>query len=214
MSGSLKYESGKGKHIASPFSYRLFSRPDMGPAKLLINPHQFRLTLDRLAHQLVEEHGDFAESALIGIQPRGVHLASRLCGHIGDILGGVKPRYGALDITFFRDDFRRRTEPLMAASTHLDFTVEGLKVVIVDDVLFTGRTIRAAMDALLAHGRPETMELAVLIDRRFRRELPIEAKYIGRSVDSLDSQKVRVLWSEHDGGEDRVELVNPTETNG
>ena len=214
MSGSLKYELGKGKHLASPFSYRVFSRPEMHPAKLLINPLQFRLTLDRLAHQLVEEHGDFSESALIGIQPRGVHLASRLRGHIQEILGGIDPRHGALDITFFRDDFRRRTEPLMAASTHLDFTVEGLKVVIVDDVLFTGRTIRAAMDALLAHGRPETMELAVLIDRRFSRELPIEAKYVGRSVDSLDSQKVRVLWSDHDGGEDRVELVNPAETNG
>ena len=148
----------------------------MGPAKLLINPLQFRLTLDRLAHQLVEEHGDFASSALIGIQPRGIHLASRLGDRIQEILGGVRPRSGDLDITFFRDDFRRRDQPLRAAVTNLDFTVENLKVVIVDDVLFTGRTIRAAMDALLAHGRPETVELAVLIDRRFRRELPIEAK--------------------------------------
>ena len=103
---------------------------------------------------------------------------------------------------------------MRAAVTNLDFTVENLKVVIVDDVLFTGRTIRAAMDALLAHGRPETVELAVLIDRRFRRELPIEARYVGRSVDSLDSQRVNVLWSEHDGGEDRVELMNPTSENG
>ena len=186
----------------------------MGPAKLLINPLQFRLTLDRLAHQLVEEHGDFSQSALIGIQPRGIHLAARLGDRIEEILGGVRPRSGDLDITFFRDDFRRRDQPLRAAVTKLDFTVENLKVVIVDDVLFTGRTIRAAMDALLAHGRPETVELAVLIDRRFRRELPIEAKYIGRSVDSLDSQRVRVLWSEHDGGEDRVEMMNPTSEHG
>lgn len=197
-----------------PFLYGLFLRRIMGPSKLLINPHQFRLTLDRLAHQLVEEHGDFAQSALIGIQPRGIHLANRLCDCIQEILGGTRPKSGDLDITFFRDDFRRRDQPLMAAQTNLDFTVENLRVVIVDDVLFTGRTIRAAMDALLAHGRPETVELAVLIDRRFRRELPIEAKYVGRSVDSLDSQRVKVLWSEHDGGEDRVELMNPSQQNG
>ena len=207
-------ELRKGGPLGLPFSYRLFLRREMGPAKLLINPLQFRLTVDRLAHQLVEEHGDFSGSAIIGIQPRGVRLAVRLMDRIQDILGGVQPRYGELDTTFFRDDFRRHDQPLMAAETNLDFTVEGLRVVIVDDVLFTGRTIRAAMDALLAHGRPETVELAVLIDRRFSRELPIEAKYVGRSVDSLDSQKVKVMWAEHDGGEDRVELLNPMEDHG
>ena len=150
----------------------------MGPEHSLITPLQFQLTLDRLAHQLVEEHGEFAESALIGIQPRGVHLASRLRDRIGRILGGKPPRFGELDITFFRDDFRRHDMPLQAAETNLDFTVEGLRIVLVDDVLFTGRTIRAAMDALLAHGRPSKIELAVLVDRRFRRELPIEPKYV------------------------------------
>lgn len=193
-----------------PFSYRLFLRSDMGPAKLLISPLQFRLTIDRLAHQLVEEHGHFSNSALIGIQPRGVHLAKRLQSAIADILGGEQPLMGELDTTFFRDDFRRRDQPLQAAPTHLDFTVEGLKVILVDDVLFTGRTIRSAMDALLVHGRPESVELAVLIDRRFSRQLPIEARYVGRSVDSLDSQKVKVVWADIDGGEDRVELINPT----
>lgn len=183
----------------------------MGPGNFLINPEQFRLTLDRLAHQLVEEHGDFSRSALVGVQPRGIHLASRLSERIAEILGGERPRTGDLDITFFRDDFRRRGQPLQAAATNLNFTVEGLRVIIVDDVLFTGRTIRAAMDALLAHGRPSTMELAVLVDRRFRRELPIEAKYVGRSVDSLDRQRVKVRWADHDGGEDRVELLNPEE---
>jgi len=187
----------------------------MGPEHLLINPLQFRLTLDRLAHQLVEEHGEFADSALIGIQPRGVHLASRLRDRIADIIGGQRPRCGDLDITFFRDDFRRHDQPLMAASTNLEFSVEGLNIILVDDVLFTGRTIRAGMDALLAHGRPAMMELAVLVDRRFRRELPIEPKYVGRSVDSLDSQRVKVIWAEHDvAGEDRVELINPTESHG
>jgi len=187
----------------------------MGNEHYLINPLQFQLTLDRLAHQLVEEHGDFTGSALIGIQPRGVHLASRLQHRIARILGGTKPRYGDLDITFFRDDFRRHDLPLQAAETNLDFLVEGLRIVLIDDVLFTGRTIRAAMDALMAHGRPATVELAVLVDRRFRRELPIEPKYVGRSVDSLDSQRVKVIWSELDGGgQDRVELINPNEDHG
>lgn len=203
----------KGGPSGLPFSYRLFLRREMGPANLLINPLQFRLTVDRLAHQLVEEHGDFSSSAVIGVQPRGIRLASRLMDRIEGILGS-RPRYGELDTTFFRDDFRRRDQPLRAAETNLDFTVEGLRIVIVDDVLYTGRTIRAAMDALLAHGRPDTIELAVLIDRRFSRELPIEAKYVGRSVDSLDSQRVQVLWAEHDGGEDRVELGNPVADHG
>ena len=187
----------------------------MGNEHYLINPLQFQLTLDRLAHQLVEEHGDFSESALVGIQPRGVHLASRLQARIDKILGGISPRCGDLDITFFRDDFRRHDMPLQAAATNMNFLVDGLRVVLVDDVLFTGRTIRAAMDALLAHGRPSTVELAVLVDRRFRRELPIEPKYVGRSVDSLDSQRVKVIWSELDGGgQDRVELINPNEQHG
>lgn len=201
--------------MASLFRTHLFSRSTMGTEHLLINPLQFQLTLDRLAHQLVEEHGDFANSALIGIQPRGVHVASRLRDRIKDILKGGEPRYGELDMTFFRDDFRRRTQPLQAASTNLNFPVEGLRVVLVDDVLFTGRTIRAAMDALLAHGRPAEVELAVLVDRRFRRELPIEPQYVGRSIDSLDSQRVKVVWAEIDGsGEDRVELINPKATHG
>ena len=201
--------------MASLFRTHLFSRSTMGTEHLLINPLQFQLTLDRLAHQLVEEHGDFANSALIGIQPRGVHVASRLRDRIKDILEGGEPRYGELDMTFSRDDFRRRTQPLQAASTNLNFPVEGLRVVLVDDVLFTGRTIRAAMDALLAHGRPAEVELAVLVDRRFRRELPIEPQSVGRSIDSLDSQRVKVVWAEIDGsGEDRVELINPKATHG
>lgn len=205
----------KGGFCASLFRPRLFSHMTMGPEHLLINPLQFRLTLDRLAFQLVEEHGEFANSALIGIQPRGVHVASCLRDRIADILGGAVPRCGDLDITFFRDDFRRHDQPLRAASTNLDFSVEGLDIVLVDDVLFTGRTIRAGMDALLAHGRPATVELAVLVDRRFRRELPIEPKYVGRSVDSLDSQRVKVIWADHDGGgEDRVQLINPSVDHG
>ena len=120
---------------------------------------------------------------------------------------------GDLDITFSAMTSAAMTNH--SAATNLEFSVEGLNIVLVDDVLFTGRTIRAAMDALLAHGRPATMELAVLVDRRFRRELPIEPQYVGRKVDSLDSQRVKVIWAEEDGtGEDRVQLINPSDTHG
>ena len=178
----------------------------MGSEHLLISPLQFQLTLDRLAHQLVEEHGQFQNSALIGIQPRGIHVAAQLRDRIQAILGGEAPRCGDLDITFFRDDFRRQDKPLQAAATNLDFTVEDLRIVLVDDVLFTGRTIRAAMDALLAHGRPASVALAVLIDRRFSRELPIEPNYIGKQVDSIGAQHVKVEWRE-EHAEDRVIML-------
>jgi len=182
----------------------------MGISNCIIDPVEFELTLNRLAYQLIEEHDDFAQSALIGIQPRGVHLASRLAEIIENVTGKQDLRKGQLDITFFRDDLRHRQSLPQASVTELPFLVEDLRVVLIDDVLFTGRTIRAALDALLAHGRPKSVELAVLIDRRFSRELPIQPKYVGRSVDSIDSQKVRVRWAhdENGDGQDRVDLIS------
>jgi len=114
---------------------------------------------------------------------------------------------GNLDITFFRDDFRRKDGIVSANSNTIDFIIEGQNVILIDDVLWTGRTIRAAMDALLAYGRPEKVELMVLIDRRFSRQLPIEPDYIGQKVDSLNSQKVKVSWKETEG-EDKVILLS------
>ena len=173
---------------------------------VLIPPAQFALILDRLAHQLIEHH-DFSMTDLVGLQPRGTRLAERLKRRLEELTGGVEVNCGKLDVTFFRDDFRTHEKPLAPNVNDMGFTVEQRHIVLVDDVLFTGRTIRAGMDALLAHGRPQSVSLAVLIDRRFSRELPIEPNYIGKHVDSIGEQHVKVEWSE-DHGEDRVILLN------
>jgi pyrimidine operon attenuation protein/uracil phosphoribosyltransferase len=173
---------------------------------VLIPPAQFALILDRLAHQLIEHH-DFSMTDLVGLQPRGTRLAERLKRRLEELTGGAEVNCGKLDVTFFRDDFRTHEKPLAPNVNDMGFTVEQRHIVLVDDVLFTGRTIRAGMDALLAHGRPQSVALAVLIDRRFSRELPIEPNYIGKHVDSIGEQHVKVEWSE-DHGEDRVILLN------
>lgn len=173
---------------------------------VLIPPAQFALILDRLAHQLIEHH-NFSMTDLVGLQPRGTRLAERLKRRLEELTGGVEVNCGKLDVTFFRDDFRTHEKPLAPNVNDMGFTVEQRHIVLVDDVLFTGRTIRAGMDALLAHGRPQSVSLAVLIDRRFSRELPIEPNYIGKHVDSIGEQHVKVEWSE-DHGEDRVILLN------
>jgi len=162
----------------------------------LLNAKQLDLTLNRLALQLIEVHGDFKDTAIIGIQRTGALFSNALIAKIQQLRPGLEPVQGLLDVTFFRDDFGRRRKPLQAFSTELDFPVEGKKIVLVDDVLYTGRTIRAAMDALISLGRPETVELMVLIDRRFSRQLPIEPTYTGKRVDSIDSQHVAVKWDE------------------
>ncbi len=174
--------------------------------QVLISPAQFALILDRLAHQLIEHH-DFSQTDLVGLQPRGTRLAARLKARLEELLPGMNIHCGKLDVTFFRDDFRTHEKPLSPNVNDMGFTVESRHVVLVDDVLFTGRTIRAGLDALLAHGRPQSVSLAVLIDRRFSRELPIEPNYIGKHVDSIGAQHVKVEWSEEHGS-DRVMLLN------
>ena len=173
---------------------------------ILLNGQKFQITLQRLCHQLIENHNDFSDSVILGIQPRGIILSQRITAELQKILPKAEILRGNLDITFFRDDFRRGEEPLFPSSTEIDFIVEGKKVILVDDVLWTGRTIRAAMDALQAFGRPEKVELLVLVDRRFSRQLPIEPDYIGIEVDSINSQKVIVSWEETDE-EDKVTLI-------
>lgn len=157
------------------------------------------LTVGRLCHQLIEDHGDLQGVALVGLQPRGVLLARRLREGLHGILGTEQLAYGELDITFHRDDFRHRSTPSAPSTTQLDFALDDRKVVLVDDVLFTGRTIRAGLDALLAFGRPASVQLLVLVDRRFSRELPIQPDYAGKWVDSIDGQRVTVEWKETDG---------------
>ncbi len=173
----------------------------------LLDGQKFQITLQRLCHQLIENHNDFSNSVILGIQPRGIYLSKRIAEELKQIIPNAHIKSGILDITFYRDDFRRGDHPLVPSSTEIDFIIEGKKVILVDDVLWTGRTIRAAMDAILAFGRPEKVELLVLVDRRYSRHLPIEPNYIGIKVDSMSSQKVVVSWEETDG-EDKIVLVS------
>jgi pyrimidine operon attenuation protein/uracil phosphoribosyltransferase len=176
----------------------------MKPVSIL-NKQQFALTIKRLCFQLIENHEDFSDTVLIGLQPRGIYLADRIKAELTKILKTDNIHCGHLDITFHRDDFRRKEKPMLANPTIIDFEIEDRKVVLVDDVLFTGRTIRAGLDAMLAFGRPREVELLVLIDRRFKREIPVQADYVGKWVDSIESQRVEVEWKEAEG-EDKVIL--------
>jgi pyrimidine operon attenuation protein/uracil phosphoribosyltransferase len=173
--------------------------------KVLLDKEKFDVTIKRLCHQLIEVHGDFKNSAIIGLQPRGVFLAQRIKKELEAILKNKKVNCGELDITFYRDDFRRKE--LIPNRTNIDFIIEEKNVVMVDDVLFTGRTIRAGLDAMLAFGRPKDVELLVLVDRRFSRHVPIQAKYAGITIDSIESQNVKVEWKETEGN-DKVTLVD------
>ncbi|PRD54464.1 bifunctional pyr operon transcriptional regulator/uracil phosphoribosyltransferase PyrR [Sphingobacterium gobiense] len=165
---------------------------------ILLEGAKFQITIKRLCQQLIENHGDFSNAVLIGIQPRGTYLAERIQKEIKAI-AGVDVQLGILDITFYRDDFRMKgANPLAASSTDIDFMLDDKDVVLIDDVLWTGRTIRSAMDAVQAFGRPGKMELMVLVDRRFSRQIPIQPDYIGIQVDSIDSQKVIVSWQDID----------------
>ncbi len=173
---------------------------------ILLDGPKFQITIQRLCRQLIETHGDFSQAVIIGIQPRGTYLAQRIVKELNAMLG-INVEHGELDITFYRDDFRRKgTGPLLANSTNIDFIVEGKNVILIDDVLWTGRTIRSAMDAVQAFGRPAAIELLVLVDRRFSRQIPIQPDYIGIQVDSIDSQKVLVHWKEDDG-QDCIYLI-------
>lgn len=166
----------------------------MEKGRVIFTPERFRLTMERLAHQLVEDFGDFEDTCLIGLQPRGIFLADRLHDILTRKMGLPQVAYGKLDITFYRDDFRRRDKPLEASVTDIDFLVENKNVILVDDVLYTGRTVQAGLTALNHYGRPKSVELLVLIDRRFNRHLPIQPTYTGMQIDALDEAYVRVEW--------------------
>jgi pyrimidine operon attenuation protein/uracil phosphoribosyltransferase len=142
----------------------------------------------------------------VGLQPRGRHLADRLTQVLESDYNIADLQVGYLDITFYRDDFRRSEKVLEASATEMNFVVEGKKVVFIDDVLYTGRSIRAALTAIQSYGRPKNIELLILIDRRFSRHLPIQPDYRGRQVDAIDDEKVIVNWKETQG-EDNVYLI-------
>ena len=177
--------------------------------KTLLNEKEIHIILNRLVCQLIENHHDFSETILIGIQPRGIFLANRLVEMLEKDYNIKNILLGKLDITFYRDDFRRREDPLEASKTEIDFVVDDKRVVFIDDVLFSGRSIRAALTAIQSFGRPKEIELLVLIDRRFSRHLPIQPDYKGRQVDVIKNEQVKVDWREN-AKKDAVFIINAT----
>ena len=174
--------------------------------KLILDSTPFDLTLNRLCHQLIESYDDFSDAVIIGLQPRGIFVAELLHRLLESNLKTKIP-FGVLDVTFHRDDFRRRDVPVKASETNIDFIIEDKRVLLIDDVLFTGRTVRSALDALISFGRPKQVELLVLIDRKHTRHLPIEANYVGKYVDTLESQKVLVELKAQDHKQNKIWLT-------
>ncbi|MDE3213179.1 MAG: bifunctional pyr operon transcriptional regulator/uracil phosphoribosyltransferase PyrR [Bacteroidota bacterium] len=160
--------------------------------KTILDKFQLQITIERLAYQLIENYADLSSLVIIGIQPRGIFLSDRIYAQLNKIAPGNHILYGKMDITFYRDDIRKELHH--PNQTDISFSVEDKNVILIDDVLYTGRTIRAGLDALLDFGRPRKVELCVLINRRYSRQLPIQPDYCGKSIDSIISQKVKVEW--------------------
>ncbi len=167
------------------------------PKKILLNSKKIDLILNRLVCELVENHKDFNNTVLIGLQPRGTYLIEKILDIFKKKYPNINIKSGILDFTFFRDDFRRSEKTLKASSTQINFSIENKNVVLIDDVLFTGRSIKAAMSSIDSYGRPNSIELLVLIDRRYKREIPIQANYCGAKIDTFKGDKVNVVWNEN-----------------
>jgi pyrimidine operon attenuation protein/uracil phosphoribosyltransferase len=185
--------------MAGPASYR--------ERQELMDADRLARTLSRMAHEILERHPDMSGTVLVGVRTRGVPLARRLAAVLGQA-AGVAPPVGALDITLYRDDLTTVGPQPVLKGTDIPTSIDGRTVVLVDDVLFTGRTVRAALDELIDFGRPARIELAVLVDRGHR-ELPIRADYAGRTLTTTREENVQVLLREEDG-EDRVVLQERT----
>ena len=179
--------------------------------KQIVSSKQFGLMIERLAHQLIENHSDFSDTILVGLQPRGVEFTNRILDKLMQISKNKNIKSGSLDITFFRDDFGRRESPIEAQELDMNVSIEGKNVVLIDDVLFTGRSIRSALDALMSFGRPNQVELMVLIDRRLKRHLPIQPNYVGKTVDSILSEKVIVRWNSKNTEDEIILLKSENE---
>ena len=167
------------------------------PKKVLLDSKKIDIILYRLVCQLVENHKDFNNTVLIGLQPRGIFLIEKILKIFKKNYPSININSGILDFTFFRDDFRRSEKTLKASLTKINFSVENKNVVLIDDVLFTGRSIKAAMSSMDSYGRPNSIELLVLIDRRYKREIPIQANYCGAKIDTFKGDKVNVVWNEN-----------------
>ncbi len=173
--------------------------------KELLKELDIKIIIERLCQELIEHHDNFNNTVIVGLQPRGTLLKNRILENLSKKRKDI--RSGNIDISFYRDDLRRREKPIIPNVMDMDLTVEGKEVVLVDDVLYTGRSVRSAIDALMTFGRPKSVELLVLIDRKFSRDLPIQANYIGKRIDVLEKQKVIVEWNEI-SGKDRIVMSN------
>ncbi|MCO5233465.1 MAG: bifunctional pyr operon transcriptional regulator/uracil phosphoribosyltransferase PyrR [Chitinophagales bacterium] len=167
--------------------------------RIIIDHQLMQLMLERFSNQLIENYGDFSDTAIIGVQPRGVLFSDKIHKYL---VNSTQSHilYGQLDITFYRDDFKSKGVQLEAKATNIDFSLTGKRIILIDDVLYTGRTIRAALDAMLAHGRPSEVKLLTLINRRFNRELPIQPDFIGKTVDTQMGEVVSVQWDTQENG--------------
>ncbi len=179
----------------------------MENALILREGAHLALTIERLCYQLIEQHGDFESSCIVGVQPRGAVFAERLHQTLQSILPNIDILFGKIDVTFYRDDFRMHETPLKAHTNEIPFLLTGKRVILVDDVLYSGRTTRAALDALQHYGRPAQMEFLTLVDRRFNRSLPIRPDYTGIAVDALNEAYIKVEW-QHIHGQDRILFFN------
>ena len=178
----------------------------MSEKKVLLNECEINVTVERLCQQLIEKHDIFENTVVIGIQPRGIFLSKRIVAKLNSKLKNSIIKSGCLDISFHRDDLRIRKHPIIPKSIDLDFNIEEKHVILVDDVVYTGRSVRSALDALMTFGRPNTVELLTLISRNYSRHLPIQPDYIGKSVNVLDSEKIIVNWKE-ENKKDKVLIV-------
>jgi len=170
----------------------------MSKHKSILDHQQLQIIINRLCHQLVENHNNFSNTVLIGLQPRGIYLCQRIKESLESNFPDYNFEVGSLDITFYRDDFRRREDPLLANSTSLSANLEDKNIVLIDDVLYTGRSVRAALDALHDYGRPLSVELMVLIDRRLSRHVPIQPNYVGHTIDVVADERVSVEWGDNE----------------
>lgn len=178
--------------------------------KLILDSNLLSITLDRLCQQLIENHDDFQDTVILGLQPRGVFLAEIIHSKLEKAIN-AEIKFGKLDTTFYRDDFRRRDTPVLANATDVPFIIENKNVILIDDVLYTGRSVRAALDAMIAFGRPTKVELLALVNRKYSRELPIEADYVGIVVNTMEHQKVLVELEAQGHKNNKIWLINKEE---
>ena len=173
--------------------------------KLILSSPLLEITISRLCQELIENQIKDVETVILGLQPRGIYFAERIAKELGKQLNQTF-QVGKLDATFYRDDYRRR-DTIAPNSTDISFLIENKRVLLVDDVLATGRMVRAALDAMNSFGRPAKVELCVLIDRIYNRDLPINADYVGKAVNTLPTEKVLVEWQEQGHEADKIWLI-------